>query len=260
MPLIKTPAVVLRTWKIGDTSRLVALYTRDQGKVKVVAKGARGAKSRTGAALNLFVECAVVYSFKEGRDLHTLARCELVREHRGFERDPMRFGYAGVAAEIVDRAAVSEEPHGELFDLLRETLARMDEAPRDGVRAALWYFALQLAAILGYLPRLDACVVCGGPPRGSGRFGLAEGGLFCPGCAEGRGRAITLSSGALEILRALAAEDWESAERLRPPRDQAAEVSGTLLAFLQAQVLGPRDLRSVGYLRSLRQQSREFAP
>lgn len=260
MPLIHTPAVVLRTWKLGDTSRLAALYTRDQGKVKVVAKGVRAPRSRTGAALNLFVECGVVYSFKEGRDLHTLARCELVREHRGFETDPMRFGYAGVAAEIVDRAAVGEEPHGELFELLRETLARMDEGPRESVRAALWHFTLRLASVLGYFPRLDACVTCGGPPRGSGRFGLVEGGLFCPGCAEGRGRAITLSGGALEILRRLATEEWESVARLRAPREQGAEVSGLLLAFLQAQILGQRALRSVGYLRSLRQQSREFAP
>ena len=252
MPMAKTRAIVLRTLKFGDTSRICTLYTRDYGKVKVLAKGARTPKSRTGAGLNLFVENQVVFSLREGRELHTLGKCELVREHRGLESDPLRFAHAAVAAEMVDRVSAGEEARGELYDLLRETLARLDAAPADRLPLALWYFALQLTALLGYLPRLDACASCGRPVGESGRLGMVEGGLLCAACGTGREGTMELTSGAVAILRLLAREAWEPVSRVRPARPQAAEIESALLGYLHAQALGPRALRAMGVLRRLR--------
>jgi DNA repair protein RecO (recombination protein O) len=252
MPLVKTQAIVLRTLKFGETSRIVTLYTREQGRVTVMAKGARVLKSPFGSSLNLFVTNEVVFAHKEGRDMQTLTRAELVREHRGFERDPLRLAHAAVAAELTDRVAVGEEPHGELFELVGSTLDRLDIAPLDRLATALWLFELRLADLLGYLPRFDACASCGGPLGGSRVMGLLEGGLLCRSCGTGRERTMELGQGSVEILRLMVRAGWEPASRVRPLREQAREIEDLLIAYLQSHALGPRGLRSLRILRELR--------
>lgn len=256
MPLVKTEGIVLRTFKLGDTSRIAVLYTRDQGKVKVVAKGARNPKSRLGAGLNLFVHNHVVFSFKETRDLQTLTKCELVREHRALERDPMRLAHAGVAAELVDRVAVGEEHYGELFQLLEGSLRRFDEEPSERMALALAHFELQLTAVLGYLPRFDGCAACGRALGEERRFGLLEGGMLCARCGSGRERTITLSHGAVAVMRLLADGSWDSLRRVRLSRGQVVEVEQTLVAYLRHQATGPRALRSLEFLRAMRRMER----
>jgi DNA repair protein RecO (recombination protein O) len=252
MPLVKTQGIVLRSIKFGDTSRIATFYTRDSGRISVMAKGARVMKSPFGAGLNLFVRSELVFSYKEGRDLQTLTRCELMGEHRGFERDPLRLAHAGVVAELVDRVAVGEEPFGELFELLRATLGRLDTAPADRLSVALWLFELRLADLLGYLPRLDACASCGGPLGESRVLGIAEGGLLCRACGTGRDRTMELGSGSVEILRLLVRGGWEPASRVKPLRAQAIEIEDALVAYLHEHALGNRALRSLRVLRELR--------
>ena len=252
MALVKTQAIVLRTLKFGETSRIATLYTRDLGRVTVMAKGARAARSPFGSALNLLVRNEVVFAHKEGRDLQTLTRAELVHEHRGFERDPLRLAHAAVAGELTERVALGEEPVGELFDLVSRALDRFDAAPAVRLPTALWLFELQLADLLGYLPRLDACAACGGPLGGSGVMGLVEGGLLCRACGTGRDGTTRLSPGSVEILRLLVAGGWEPGSRVTPLREQAREIDDALLTYLSIHALGRRGLRSVRVLRELR--------
>ena len=58
--IVKTEAIVLRGRKQGDTSKLATLYTRDFGKIDVIAKGAREQKSKFGGALEMFARSTVV--------------------------------------------------------------------------------------------------------------------------------------------------------------------------------------------------------
>ena len=79
MPLIASEALVLRTYKLGETSKIVVLLTRDRGKVRAVAKGARGGKPRYGSALEPLSEVRVTLHGRQGADLFRLGQCELVR-------------------------------------------------------------------------------------------------------------------------------------------------------------------------------------
>src|SRR5918994_5459127 len=79
MPLIASEALVLRTYKLGETSKIVVLLTRERGKVRAVAKGARGGKPRYRSALEPLSEVRVTLHGRQGAELLRLGQCELVR-------------------------------------------------------------------------------------------------------------------------------------------------------------------------------------
>ncbi len=79
MPLYTADALVLRTYKLGEADRIVVFLTRDRGKKRGVAKGARRPRSRFAGALEPLTEVRVAYFEKERRELVGLNYAETVR-------------------------------------------------------------------------------------------------------------------------------------------------------------------------------------
>src|SRR5919106_1004712 len=79
MPPIASDALVLRTYKLGETSKVVVLLTRERGKVRAVAKGARGPRSRYQSALEPLSEVRVSLHGRQGAELYRLGQCDLLR-------------------------------------------------------------------------------------------------------------------------------------------------------------------------------------
>ncbi len=77
MSLQKTQAVVLKTQRLGETSKILTLYSQKFGKIKVVAKGARGLKSRFYGTLEPLNHISIVYYFKETRELQLLSQADI---------------------------------------------------------------------------------------------------------------------------------------------------------------------------------------
>ena len=94
-------AIVMRTRRMGETSKLVTLFTEDHGKVKVVAKGARKPKSKFGASLELMTEVQAMCYLREERDLHTLSDCDVLRVFPSLTGDLQRLSYGSAACEMV---------------------------------------------------------------------------------------------------------------------------------------------------------------
>ena len=159
MALVKSRAIVLRSHRLGETSKVVVCYTRDYGKVRLVAKGVRKGGGRLGAALEPFMVSGVVFYLRQERDLLFVSQAEVERELPELRRDVVRMAYAGVALELVDALVSEREPDPALFDLLEETLEQVATAPAPTLDVVLWGFELSLASALGYTPELSRCVV-----------------------------------------------------------------------------------------------------
>jgi DNA repair protein RecO (recombination protein O) len=78
MPIVSTEGFVLRSYKLGENDKIVVFYTRDFGKVRLVAKGARKLKNRFGAALEVFAYVRIMFHEKENRELLVLDRAEIL--------------------------------------------------------------------------------------------------------------------------------------------------------------------------------------
>ena len=105
MALVTTPAVVLRTYRYSETSKVVRLATRDLGVQSAIAKGALRPKSRFGAGLELLSEGTAQLYFRETRELHTLAAFDLVDLRRQLAADVGRFAGAAALAEVMLKMA-----------------------------------------------------------------------------------------------------------------------------------------------------------
>jgi DNA repair protein RecO (recombination protein O) len=154
MALVKSRAISLRTYRLGETSKVVVCYTRDYGKVKLVAKGARKGGGRLGAALEPMVVSGVVFYLKQTRDLNLVSQAEIERQWPELRRDVVRMAYAGAALELTDALVSGREPDPALFDQLESMLEKAATVPESLLDVALWTFELSLAAALGYSPEL----------------------------------------------------------------------------------------------------------
>jgi len=189
MPPLATPAIILATFRYGESSKIVRLATEAAGVQSAIAKGALRPRSRFGAALQVLSDGEAHLIVHSNRELQLLTAFELHRVRVDLAGDMGRFSAATTLAETMLRCA-SGEGHRESFRALRDGLDAIDTAPAQDVEAtglrAIW----RLVASLGFEPALDACVRCGSPlPREELLFDGGEGGALCPDCARGRAPA-----------------------------------------------------------------------
>lgn len=249
MPLTASQGIVLKTHALGDTSRIAVIYSRDFGLVKLVAKGARRTPSRFGFALEPLSRATYHFYYKPDRDLHLLSQADTIAANGSRMSDLVRLAHAEAAIELIDRLVWGEEPHAELFDLLAGTLEAMTTAPATALPAMILAFELQVAGLLGYRPRLDACANCGGVLSAQRLFSPARGGLLCDRCAA-EGGAVRLSADALAGLSLLMSRPvLEAGDYLEVKR--AGELLRVVETFLRHHFQRFQGLRSLELLRSL---------
>jgi DNA repair protein RecO (recombination protein O) len=116
MPLYTSDALILRTYKLGESDRIVVFLTRDRGKKRGVAKNARQSRRRFGGALEPMTCGRVAYVERERRDLVLLNYVEPVRSPLSAAVGDA-LGYVGYFAELIDEWAPEADPNETLFRL-----------------------------------------------------------------------------------------------------------------------------------------------
>jgi DNA repair protein RecO (recombination protein O) len=250
MALMRCEGIVLKTYALGDTSRIVAVYTREHGLLKLVAKGARKTPNRFGFALEPLSRARFLVYWKPDRDLHLVSQADTLDAVGGRLFDLSRLAHAQAALELIDRLVWGEEPHPELYDLLARTIESVSAAPPAALPALTVAFELQAASLLGYRPRLDACAMCGGGLSPRRVFSPARGGVLCERCANGEAGAVLLSADALAGMALLLAHPVADAGEFLDPR-RAGELLKVVDAFLRHHFQRFQGLRSLEVLRSL---------
>jgi len=249
MPAEKATAIVLRTVEFSETSLVVVLFTREFGKVRGLAKGARRLKGPFESALDLLAQCRIVFLRKSSEALDLLTEAKLQRRFRPFRRDLSSL-YAGYyVAELLSELTDQYDPHPELFDLAEETLAALSAGEPVFLYTAR--FELGMLHHLGHLPSLAACAECGEPVATSGRvaFGQADGGVLCGGCREGKKQVASVSVGVLRMMQQLAEPEGRAWRRLEIDPTSRGELRGVLNHYLY-HLLGrkPRMHQHLGLL------------
>lgn len=203
MPLVATDALVLHVFDYLETSRILRLATREYGVQSVLARGARKSSNRYGAALDLFAEGVAQLELRPGRDLQTLAGFDVTRVRPELAAELSRFTAASAISECVQRV-VTEDHAPAAYDITRQALDALAEAPADAViavgLAALW----RLVAELGFAPELEACASCHEalPVEGPAPFSHAAGGVLCARCSARAPGARQLPASARAALAA----------------------------------------------------------
>jgi len=244
MSLLRVEALILRNLRMGDTSRVVTVLSREVGRFGAIAKGARDPKSRFGGSLEILSVSSLIVYFKSGRDLQLISDGTLECENRGLLRSSERYHHGCAVLEFLDRLLEEEAPVPEIYDLAVKVLALMEETPEGRLPYVQRAFQLRTAGWLGYTPRLDGCLVCGG--SGVRYFGAAEGGLLCGRCGEHTG-AHRVADETIALLRSLCGGTLPRA----PGPLACRELESIVESFLTYHIDRYRPLRSLRALNEI---------
>jgi DNA repair protein RecO (recombination protein O) len=195
-------ALVLRTYRYGESDRIVVFLTEDRGKKRGVAKGATASRRRFGGALESLTRGRVTYVERERRELVRVDRIEPIVHPLGAAAGrsggeaAQALGHAAYFAELLDEWAPDGAPNERLFRLGAAMAETLGQAA--AVEPLARYFEYWLLRLEGVYPSLDGCVRCGGPLTGGAALAIDERGYACLGCGGG----ARVSAEALDFLTA----------------------------------------------------------
>ena len=156
MPLHATEALILRTYKLGESDRIVVFLTRDRGKKRGVAKNARQSRRRFGGALEPLTYGRVGYVERERRDLVRLEYVEPLRSPLA-AADGEALGYVSYFAELLDEWAQEADPNEALFRLgVSMVEAMVKGAPIQPLARYFEFWLLRLQGVYQIDARLSA--------------------------------------------------------------------------------------------------------
>lgn len=243
--ITKAEGIVIRSIDYGEGNKILTVWTKEYGKISLMARGARKMKSSLSSVAQLFTYAH--YSFFMGsKGMGTLSQGETLQSFRGLREDLMQTAYAAYFVELVDKITHDREPDAYLYKLLLTTLTYIQDKKDPEVLARL--FELKLLIIAGYKPVLDACVLCG---QTEGRFGFSvrEGGFLCADCFSRDLEVLSVQPITLKLLRLLYHFDIDRLGEISVKPPVKAELQNVLWQFMDYHT--PLRLKARSFLEKM---------
>jgi DNA repair protein RecO (recombination protein O) len=243
----RASAVVLRHADWGEADRILTLYTRDQGMVRALAKGARKVTSRKAGHLQPFTHITI--QLAKGRDLLIVTQVETVNAFLPLHDDLTKTGHAAYVVELLLRFSYEEEgANPSIFRLLVETLNRIEK--EDEAWLAVRYYEMRFLDAVGFRPQLFECANCRREILAEDQFfSYTAGGVICPRCGDGIQNLPRISLETLKYLRHFQRSAYREASRARasPDVQKEAEVlmQGYFIHLLE------RGLNTPGFIKKI---------
>jgi len=252
MGLGTSAAVVIGTFPLGESDRVVTFFSREFGRVRGVAKAARRIRSRFGGALELFTLGQLVF-FDTGRsELVRIDHFDVTQPFARLRESLESIGEAAWVVEVVGRTTGERDRQPALYGLLVRALRAMEVSARPA-RVAVC-FGVRCLDVLGHRPRLDRCVECG-REYPFARPALGEGGLVCETCrSDGRpsgfgADAVPVAPATVAAFVRLRGLRWE--EAVASPIGRAGPELRAVLDTHLSRLIG-QPTRSGRFIREVR--------
>jgi len=249
MPLKKTEAIVLKSQRQGETSKILTLYTRTFGKLTVIAKGARSMRSKFGGSLELLNYISIVFYEKETREIQLLSQADIIEFFAGIKQSVEKTALAMAVCELVNNLEIGIEPNPNLFKLHLEALRAIDKS--ENSMNVLRAFQVKLLNILGFRPDFTTCSKCKSQKQGTVAFDITQGSFICEACSQNKAAGMILSADSFDALRSFQRDSLASLNGLLAFANSQQQVDGFISAYLKYHVEGLRDLKAVKFLKKL---------
>ncbi len=195
MPLHTGHAIILRTYRLGESDRLVVMLTQTRGKKRGVAKGGVRSRKRFGGALEPFTHVRVAYHEREQRDLVRLDYADVLESPLAVGGDAC--AYASYFAELLDEWAPENDPQERLYRLGVAVLAALRQGGDAGRLAR--YFEYWLLRLQGVYPSMATCPQCGASLRGGAVLEPRSHWFLCRQCAS-HAEGVQMPPGAVQFV------------------------------------------------------------
>jgi DNA repair protein RecO (recombination protein O) len=241
MPIIRDQAIIIHSIKHGDSSLIVHVLTRENGRNSLIAKGARSKKPRFGAALEVMSHSEVIQILREARVINNFLPI----------RDNLERTALGLAVcELLRMVTPVAESSSDIFDISIHALESISSAQKN-VRNHFWRFELELFRPLGIGLSLTNCIQCGRIPTAEKdkevEFDSANGAIRCSECKTGNG--FDLAMEAYRVLEFLNRTHIRSVENITISKRAESVIKSMLSYHLRMHLPVHRDLKSLDALK-----------
>ncbi len=251
MAIAKTQGIILKYSNLGEADKILTILTRNNGKIKAIAKGSRKPKSSLLSASEVFVFSEFV--LYRGTNFYHITQATVRETFYNLRKDLLRLSYATYFVELAD--AVSEEgiPSERLFMLLAKTLYYLStgEIPTGLLHLA---YQLKLMEISGFRPNLSRCVSCRGDKDFYPKFDAELGGVICRDCSETSSlfnpNAFKISQGTVEAFKFLLNTEISRVNTKKIDNTIFNEVDKILRAFIRIHL--DKRFRSLEFLDGIK--------
>jgi DNA repair protein RecO (recombination protein O) len=247
MSLIKTKAIVIKSIKWAETSKIVTLYTREYGCIKVIARGSRRIKSEYAGNLEpLNILEALIYVSAK-RELQMLGQVSLVNSFPGLRTDLEKMAYALAILELIQIFIHYQEKEQIFFDFVYQLLDDLQKAQKPEL--VLWYFILKIASYLGFKPEFTICKICNKKvDQDFVLFKINDGTIICNQCElSANNQQNILPRKTVNFLTRLQHTHYKKILEVTYPENNTFNYTKFLLFYLQFHTNQPINLSSLQY-------------
>lgn len=191
MSTYKAKAIVIKTYRFGEADKIVKLFSLEHGIINSIAKGAFNIKSKFLGRLELYN--IIDAELSTGRNFDIITQAEIIETFQNISLDFLKFNYAQILSELILKTQSEKSPSGKLFKLFYFSVKKLNllkESDLLNFKIILIFFLSNFLKIMGYLPLIKSCSLCGKPnieiinkySRKVYVFSVRFGGLLCEGC------------------------------------------------------------------------------
>lgn len=254
MGIISAEAIVLRSNPLSESDLIATLFTKELGKIRVVAKAARRIKSRFRGVLESLSHVQVDFYEREHRDLAYLSRCDLEESFFDLQSDYISQVCCAYWVEVVDAVCQDREANPKVFRLILATL----RGRRQGLSVVklMPYFNFWILRLAGFLPNLKVCFQCNSQMSGGGRFFQPEKRIYCRNCKPEGG--ILLTPDLIDLARLFSVQPITGIDQQNRSLGQALGDLNLILERILLEVV-ERPIKSLGLLKEMRASAGTWA-
>ncbi len=237
----ETEAILLESFDLGESDRILSFCTKDFGKVKGIAKGARRSRRRFVGRLEPASHLRLFFHHSEKSELVRVEDAALIEGYSELREDIESFAVTCYLLELTGAFTRPGLAQPAVFELLRGFVSLL----AGGGESALLtrFFEVKLLSLLGYMPGFGGCVSCGagigGRPGGAPArlaFSTEKGGILCSPCAALDPATMAMSPGTAKLMQAVERMSTANLKRLRPGPFFMAEAGPILDRFITARL------------------------
>ncbi|OGY41849.1 MAG: DNA repair protein RecO [Candidatus Buchananbacteria bacterium RBG_13_39_9] len=249
-----TTALVLKRRDHNEYDRLFCLYTKDYGKIDVLAKGTKKIVSKLNPYLEPFYLIKVMIA--KGKVFDKLANCNLIKPYQNLRQDLFGFALINYLSEVIDGLIHGQTMSSDKFELLINTLDILEEEISNSDKERLLMLAnifnLKLLNLLGYQPEVKRCLNC---HRGillpKNVFDFSHGGIICEQCKKVCliEDYILVSDQVIKLLQLAQEKDLDFFSNLGIDQDTIKKFNQIVYKLLLVNM--ERPLKSIEFIKKL---------
>tara|TARA_A100001011_G_scaffold71076_1_gene72815 strand:+ start:58110 stop:58853 length:744 start_codon:yes stop_codon:yes gene_type:complete len=245
MGLESTSGIVLKTFSYGETSKIIRCYTKDFGKISLIAKGVKTSKTLQTGYLEPINCISINLYYNSKRQLQIFSKAEFDQPFLSIKSNIKKLSYSFAVIELIDKTVNGEESHHQLFNLTKNILSAINDN-KGKINILFWFFQLKLLALLGFKPNLSNCSNCQ-DSLNSANFLSGE--LFCSECSNSTG--IKLSKNALSLLKKINEIEINDIPKLKISIFERKEIGEFLKQYYSYHIDGLREIKSLRVMESI---------